>query len=80
MDIEREDDWYNVATIDVISDNANAVACIGNSITDGRGTTTNLQNRWTDFFAEGVAENNVAVLNLGIGGNSVFYGGLSDPP
>ena len=79
VDIEREDHWYNIATIDVISDNANAVACIGNSITDGRGTTTNLQNRWTDFFAEGVAENNVAVLNLGIGGNSVFYGGLSAP-
>lgn len=82
-DIEREDHWYNIATIDVKAENSSAIACIGNSITDGRGTTTNLQNRWTDFFAETLQSNestkNLAVLNLGIGGNSVFYGGLSDP-
>lgn len=81
--IEREDHWYNIATIDVIANDCSAIACIGNSITDGRGTTTNLQNRWTDFFAEALqaseATSNLAVLNLGIGGNSVFYGGLSDP-
>ena len=81
--IEREDHWYNIATIDVIANDCSAIACIGNSITDGRGTTTNLQNRWTDFFAEALqaseTTSNLAVLNLGIGGNSVFYGGLSDP-
>lgn len=83
VNMEREDHWYNIATIDVIADDCSAIACIGNSITDGRGTTTNLQNRWTDFFAEALQANeatsNLAVLNLGIGGNSVFYGGLSDP-
>lgn len=81
--IEREDHWYNIATIDVIANDCSAIACIGNSITDGRGTTTNLQNRWTDFFAKTLqaseTTSNLAVLNLGIGGNSVFYGGLSDP-
>lgn len=81
--IEREDHWYNIATIDVIANDCSAIACIGNSITDGRGTTTNLQNRWTDFFAEALqaseTTSNLAVLNLGIGGNSVFYGGLSAP-
>lgn len=81
--IEREDHWYNIATIDVVANDCSAIACIGNSITDGRGTTTNLQNRWTDFFAEALqaseTTSNLAVLNLGIGGNSVFYGGLSDP-
>lgn len=82
-DIEREDHWYNIATIDVEANGRSAIACIGNSITDGRGTTTNLQNRWTDKFAETLQANestrDLAVLNLGIGGNSVFYGGLSDP-
>ena len=81
--MEREDHWYNIATIDVEADGRSAIACIGNSITDGRGTTTNLQNRWTDKFAETLQANestrDLAVLNLGIGGNSVFYGGLSDP-
>ena len=82
-DMEREDHWYNIATIDVEAEERSAIACIGNSITDGRGTTTNLQNRWTDRLAEALQQNettrNLAVLNLGIGGNSVFYGGLSDP-
>ncbi|MGN0282411.1 MAG: SGNH/GDSL hydrolase family protein [Prevotella sp.] len=83
IDMEREDHWYNIATIDVEAEGRSAIACIGNSITDGRGTTTNLQNRWTDRLAEALQANentrNLAVLNLGIGGNSVFYGGLSDP-
>ena len=81
--MEREDHWYNIATIDVEANGRSAIACIGNSITDGRGTMTNLQNRWTDKFAETLQANestrDLAVLNLVIGGNSVFYGGLSDP-
>ena len=80
---EREDHWYNIATIDVRREGCEAVAVIGNSITDGRGTTTNLQDRWTDFLADRLQANeatkNIAVLNLGIGGNAVCFGGLSDP-
>jgi lysophospholipase L1-like esterase len=57
---------------------APVVACLGNSITDGRGTTTNAQNRWTDFLAEGL-DGKMGVLNLGIGGNCVLRNGLSDP-
>ena len=80
---EREDHWYNIATIDVRREGCEAIAIIGNSITDGRGTTTNLQDRWTDFLADKLQANeatrNIAVLNLGIGGNAVCFGGLSDP-
>ena len=80
---EREDHWYNIATIDVRREGCEAIAVIGNSITDGRGTTTNLQDRWTDFLADRLQANeatkNIAVLNLGIGGNAVCFGGLSDP-
>ena len=80
---EREDHWYNIATIDVRREGCEAIAIIGNSITDGRGTTTNLQDRWTDFLADKLQANeatrNIAVLNLGIGGNAVCFGGVSDP-
>ena len=76
---EKVDHWYNIAALEVkTTQKAPVVACLGNSITDGRGTTTNKQNRWTDFFAEGLG-GKVGVLNLGIGGNAVIKGGLSEP-
>lgn len=76
---EKLDHWYNISCIDVQTEQPTpCVAIIGNSITDGRGSTTNKQNRWTDFFAEAL-QGNTGVLNLGIGGNAVVYGGLSEP-
>lgn len=77
---ERVDHWYNITKIDVPANGRKAIAVLGNSITDGRGTTTNKQNRWTDIMAETLIPNNPAgVLNLGIGGNCVVAGGLSEP-
>jgi lysophospholipase L1-like esterase len=56
------------------------VAVLGDSITDGRGSTTNGNNRWPDNLARRLqAEPNTAkigVLNQGIGGNAVVTGGL----
>ena len=76
---EQADHWYNIAAIDVLApETTPSVAILGNSITDGRGSTTNLQNRWPDFLAEALG-GQVAVLNLGIGGNCVVEGGLSEP-
>lgn len=76
---EKCDHWYNISCIDVQTSEPTAcVAVLGNSITDGRGSTTNMQNRWTDFMAE-ACEGKTAVLNLGIGGNAVVRGGLSEP-
>lgn len=78
-EVEKLDHWYNIAALDVMaSKETPVVAALGNSITDGRGTTTNLQNRWTDRLAEAL-DGKVGVLNLGIGGNSVLRGGLSQP-
>jgi lysophospholipase L1-like esterase len=78
------DRWYFINAIDVQApSSAGCVAVLGNSITDGRGTTTNKQNRWTDILSERLLANrdtkNVGVLNLGIGGNSVVAGGLGQP-
>jgi len=75
------DHWYNINGIDVlVPSTAACVAILGNSITDGRGSTTNLQNRWPDVFSESLLKNpgtqQVGVLNMGIGGNAVLSGGL----
>ena len=75
------DHWYNINVIDVLAPSTAAcVAILGNSITDGRGSTTNMQNRWPDVFSEALLRDSSTqhegVLNLGIGGNSVLSGGL----
>lgn len=70
--------WYNIAAIDVPAEGRTAIAALGNSITDGRGSTTDLQNRWPDMMSAAL-QGNIGVLNLGIGGNCVVKGGLSEP-
>ena len=69
--------WYVINGIDVQAASASScVAILGNSITDGRGSTTNMQNRWPDLLSERLLANpgtsQVGVLNLGIGGNCVL--------
>jgi len=71
------DHWYIINGIEVKAPkSAGAVAILGNSITDGRGSGTNKQNRWPDIFSERLLKNaatqQVGVLNLGIGGNCVL--------
>jgi len=74
--------WYVISGIDICTDDANAAAvvAIGDSITDGRGSTTNRQNRWPDILANRLQADqrtaHIGVLNHGIGGNAVMAGGL----
>ena len=73
--------WYYITGIDVVADSATAaVVTLGDSITDGRGTTTDANNRWPDGLSRRLQANaattKVAVLNQGIGGNAVVSGGL----
>lgn len=72
----KTDHWYIISGIDVKAQSAAAVAILGNSITDGRGSGTNKQNRWPDILAERLLENpdtqQIGVLNQGIGGNCVL--------
>jgi lysophospholipase L1-like esterase len=75
------DHWYYLSSLDVLADaDAAAVAVLGDSITDGRGSTTNQNDRWPDKLAErlhaNAATQKVGVLNLGIGGNALSSGGL----
>ena len=77
----KTDHWYNILALEVEApETAGAVAILGNSITDGRGSTTNQQNRWADVLSRRLLANEptsqVGVLNMGIGGNCVLGGGL----
>nr|PZN28278.1 MAG: GDSL family lipase [Pseudomonadota bacterium] len=75
------DHWYILTGIDVMAPTTSkAVVTLGDSITDGRGSTTNGNDRWPDVLSRRLRENSatagVAVLNMGVGGNTVLTGGL----
>ncbi|KJK34721.1 SGNH hydrolase [Lentzea aerocolonigenes] len=70
----RTDHWYFLSGVEVLSA-APAVVVIGDSLTDGRGSTTNGNDRWPDqLFNRTRGE--VAVLNQAAGGNRVMNDGL----
>jgi lysophospholipase L1-like esterase len=76
------DHWYTITGIDVMAGAATAAAVVtlGDSLTDGRGSTTNGNDRWPDNLSRRLRANpqtaNIAVLNQGVGGNAVVSGGL----
>jgi lysophospholipase L1-like esterase len=78
---QTADHWYILSGVDVMADAASrGIAILGDSITDGRGSTTNGNDRWPDDLARLLQANGtttkVAVMNQGIGGNAVVSGGL----
>ena len=80
-DARKTAHWYIINNMDIMADeSAAAVVTLGNSITDGKGSGTDKQNRWPDELAIRLLMNSptqqVAVLNMGIGGNNVISGGL----
>lgn len=69
--------WYLIDAIDVLAPkHYAAIVTLGNSITDGRGSGTNKQNRWPDELSRQLLAHektdHIAVLNQGIGGNCVL--------
>ncbi len=78
-DPKTKTSWYFLSDVDVYApEEARAVVCFGDSITDGYGVKTNSYNRWSDVLAERLQANSgtemVGVLNSGIGGNSIYGG------
>jgi lysophospholipase L1-like esterase len=76
-DTIQADHWYIIDSIDVEPDESSgAVIVLGDSITDGRGSGINMQNRWPDMLYRRLMENSTtagtAVLNMGLGGNCVL--------
>lgn len=75
------DHWFQISEIDVQAPpKAGTVVVLGDSITDGHGTTTNGNDRWTDVLAARLQASprtrNVGVSNQGIGGNNLLVDGL----
>lgn len=85
----RYEKWFNIEALNVYAKDVRTFAILGNSITDGKGSTTDHQNRWPDEMSfnlyelgnrqlkDGQPRRQYSVLNLGIGNNrvlSVGYG------
>ena len=54
------------------------VVALGDSITDGNGSTPGADHRWPDFLARRLAPRGIAVLNAGISGNRLLRPGMGD--
>jgi lysophospholipase L1-like esterase len=77
----KTEHWYILTGLDVEANPSSAaIVTLGDSITDGRGSGTDKNDRWPDDLARRLqADKNtadIAVLNEGIGGNCVLRGGL----
>src|SRR5919202_510394 len=67
------DHWYLISGVEVVS-SAPGLVVVGDSLTYGRGSTTNGNDRWPDqLFAR---QPKVAALNQAAGGNRVLNDGL----
>ncbi len=80
-DPKHVDHWYQVSEVDVLAaSGAASVVVLGDSITDGHGSTTNGDDRWTDVLAQRLQASansrNIGVSNQGIGGNHLLTDGL----
>lgn len=75
------DHWYFLNGVDVAATKSpRAVVILGDSITDGKNSTTNGNTRWPDNLARRFQSNkhtrDIGVLNHGIGGNRLLHDGL----
>lgn len=68
--------WFFISAVDVMADtSAEGIVAFGDSITDGRGTDTDQNNRWTDILASRLQGNSatakVSMMNQAIGATTV---------
>jgi len=64
-----------LSEVEVQRPDAQAVVALGDSITDGYGSTPDQNHRWPDYLAERLAKENrpIAVVNAGISGNRILH-------
>ena len=73
--------WYFLSGAETLApSHSSAVAMLGDSLTDGRGSTTNQNNRWPDQLLDRLQSKRdtagIAILNQAAGGNRVLNDGL----
>lgn len=82
-DARKATSWYQVSGIEVVADpRPSVVVAVGDSITDGSGSTMDGNDRWTDFLIGRLAEEGSAtagVVNAGIGGNCMLRECIGPP-
>ena len=64
-----------LSEVEVQRPGAQAVVALGDSITDGYGSTPEQNHRWPDYLAERLAKEHrpIAVVNTGISGNRILH-------
>jgi lysophospholipase L1-like esterase len=77
----RTDHWYFLSGVEMWSAPAAAAAVmVGDSLTDGRGSTTNMNDRWPDQLLDRLqgqrSTSDIAIVNQAAGGNRVLNDGL----
>jgi lysophospholipase L1-like esterase len=75
------DHWYFLSGVEAWSTRTTAAAVmLGDSLTDGRGSTTNGNDRWPDQLLDRLQSRSdtsgIAILNQAAGGNRVLHDGL----
>ena len=67
--------WYFLDAVEAqVPDDTQVIACLGDSITDGTGSTLNGDDRWPDILSRRLRSaygSRFAVVNAGIGGNRI---------
>ncbi|KAK1835290.1 SGNH hydrolase-type esterase domain-containing protein [Podospora conica] len=76
--------WYFLSAVEALlpSPPHGTLVILGDSITDGRGSTDDANNRWPDLLLARLLRANlthVGVANQAAGGNTVLSGGLGPP-
>ncbi len=66
---------FFLSGVEVVAPDASTIVTLGDSITDGYGSTENENRRWPDVLAERLkaAGKNVGVVDAGISGNRVLH-------
>jgi lysophospholipase L1-like esterase len=73
--------WYFLSELEVwAGPGTRAAVIVGDSLTDGRGSTTDMNNRWPDLLWDRLRADrrtaDVAIVNQAAGGNRVLHDGL----
>jgi lysophospholipase L1-like esterase len=79
--LKSTDHWFFISALEAYLPRhaSSSVVILGDSITDGRGSTTNGNDRWPDNLLGRMkaraGTRDISVLNLAAGGNQVLYDG-----
>jgi lysophospholipase L1-like esterase len=80
VSIQSSEHWYFLSALEVADPVGSSFTIVGDSITDGRGSDTNGNNRWPDLLSIRLLKDwrtsHIGVANEAAGGNRVLYDGL----